>query len=292
MFKRILIYFHAMFPVQSWIGTWFGAAMVLNLAQRLGGTEVKIDSIVIRSGLAVCLFNLLMRVMDEFKDYNDDLINFPARPLPSRQVRFSDLKLVGWLCVVFSLVLSAWNGWVLLACAIVLIYLFLMLKWFFIENKMRKSLPLAFITHHPIVIWQSIYSMTVAWFAGFNTNIYSLLSLLPISLIATNWEICRKIRAPQDETTYTTYSKIWGARPAVLFAICLQAIIMGVVLYFLNVLHLSIWWSFGFAGTYFLLMIPSLLFFWSLNLIYPLRQVAETQMLLVVMTLMTAAWVS
>lgn len=291
MIKRILIYFHDMFPIQSWIGTWIGTAMVLNLAQKLGGTEVKIDMIVIRSGFAVCLFNLIMRVMDEFKDYDDDLVNFPDRPLPSRRVRFSDLKFLGWLCVICSLWLSLWNQWVLLASVAVLSYLLLMLKWFFIEKKMRKSLPLAFLTHHPIVVFQSFYTMTVAWFAGYNSNIYSLLSLLPISFIATNWEICRKIRAPQDETAYTTYSKIWGARTAVCAAIILQTIILGVVLYFMNKLNLSIWIGLGFTAVFIISMLPSLLFFWSLNLIYPLRQIAEAQMLLVVLTLMTVAWI-
>ena len=36
--------------------------------------------------------------MDEFKDYEDDLKNYPDRPLPSGRVLKSDLKPSGYAC--------------------------------------------------------------------------------------------------------------------------------------------------------------------------------------------------
>ena len=38
--------------------------------------------------------------MDEYKDYEDDLVNYPDRPLPSGRVLFKDLKVLASIVVV------------------------------------------------------------------------------------------------------------------------------------------------------------------------------------------------
>src|SRR5690606_27266141 len=99
-----------------------------------------------------------------------------------------------------------------------------MLKWVFMEDKMRKSLPFALATHHPIVFLNVTYLIIATLGASPNIDFTKMFYILPICLIFTNWEIARKIRMPVDETAYTTYSKIWGPRVAVAVAISLQVI--------------------------------------------------------------------
>lgn len=290
MILRLMAYFRAMFPLTSWVGTWLGGVMILNLIQRLGGKSPSVDLRVITAGLATCLFTLLIRVMDEFKDYQDDLINFPDRPLPSGKVTFADLKILGWSCVAVSLLVSVWHPYVLLAAAVVIGYSYLMLKWFFFEGAIRRSLPLAFFTHHPIAFLHGGYLITVAWAAGHHRNVVDLLSVLPITLMATNWEICRKIRAPELETAYTTYSKIWGPRQAALVALILQLLVLATGMHF--VYHLSHAWAWCavYAALHLVLMLPTLRFFVSLRLSSPLRQTAEGQILWLVASLFAAIW--
>jgi 4-hydroxybenzoate polyprenyltransferase len=261
------------------------------MAQRIGNHEVTIDGHVALTGLAVCLFTLLIRVMDEFKDYHDDLTNFPTRPLPSRRVRFFDLQVLGWCCVGMSLLISSWSVPSLLACLAVLGYSFLMLKWFFNEQAVRKSLPLAFLTHHPIVIFHAAYLLVVSYVSEYNTDIFLLASLLPLSFVGTNWEISRKIRQPSDETVYTTYSKIWGPRLAVIITIILQLIVLITGIHFIEEIGHSDAWTLGFGLVYLLTMVPALYFLLTLRLLCPLRKSAEGQILWVVVFLLAAAWV-
>ena len=135
-------------------------------------------------GPSISLFCLLMliRIMDEFKDYEDDLVNFPDRPLPSGKVLKKDLLILAVLCAIIPVALNFKNPLSLLGIGVVLIFSFLMLKWFFMEAKMRKSLIFAFVTHHPIVlIYNAYYLLAFPLFDNVNP-LSSYLAILPIAL--------------------------------------------------------------------------------------------------------------
>ena len=46
----------------------------------------------------------------------------------------------------------------------------------------------------------------------------NFLAVFTLYFPALIWEVTRKIRAPQDETNYTTYSKLFGYKKATTFA--------------------------------------------------------------------------
>ena len=91
--------------------------------------------------------------------------------------------------------------------------------WFFSRAKIQKSLPLALITHNPVQLIVNLYIISFACIkygielVSFN-NFLILITLYFSGLI---WEIGRKVRAPKDETEYTTYSKLFGHKKATLF---------------------------------------------------------------------------
>src|SRR5690606_5018273 len=153
---RIFIYLREMYPFASWLGTFLSGFMVITVVWRLKGNG-EFDWWTLRACFALCLFSLLLRVMDEFKDYQDDLKNFPERPLPSGRVLKSDLKVLGWLCVAGGFGLSLWEVHVAGYALVVLLFSYFMLKWFFREAEIRASLPLALLTHHPIVLLHFAY---------------------------------------------------------------------------------------------------------------------------------------
>jgi hypothetical protein len=289
MLKRIGIYLNEMFPITSFIGTMLTALAVQLTYLRLYGVSPRLELALFIPGMVLVLISLLLRIMDEFKDYQDDLRNFPDRPLPSGRVTHFDLKVLGWICVGGVVLLSTYSLPMFLWGIVTLAFTGLMLKWFFMETIMRKSLPLALVTHHPIVVYNFLYviiaSMEMYPGVDFGQSIY----ILPVVFIFTNWELTRKIRAPEQETAYTTYSKIMGPRPAILTALLLQLLFIGAVVLILMKIFTPAWLVSLFLLVQAGLLMPSLIFLLRLSQPRPLKQYAEAQILVVVGTLFVAA---
>lgn len=289
MLGRITIYLKEMFPLTAIIGSIITAFAVQLAYLKLYGLKPGNYFVMVVPGIVLTAISLLIRIMDEFKDYKDDLTNFPERPLPSGRVKKSDLINLGIFCVLLVIFLSLTSLKLLIWALITLSFTFLMLKWFFIESIMRKSLPLAFVTHHPIVLFNFTYLMIACTQYDPSVDLQKAFYILPICLIFTNWEIVRKIRQPEDETGYTTYSKIWGPRPAIVIAIILQLVFNSTLIFIFEKFHSPLWLWILFIIVSLILMGPSFLFFVTLKLKRPLKEVAELQILFVVLTLLASA---
>ncbi len=290
MLKRLAIYLNEMFPITSFIGTLLTAFAIQLSYLRLFSNPTKFHYQMLLSGIVITAVTLLIRIMDEFKDFEDDKRNFPNRPLPSGKVHSSDLKVLAFVCVALILLLSLTSINLFIFSLITLGYTLLMLKWFFIENKMRQSLPLAFLSHHPIVIFNVVY-LLLGMIETFSDLDWSKAYLvLPVALIFTNWEIARKIRSPKDETAYTTYSKIWGPRVAIAVSILLQmAYTTSVSLIFIH-LGTPVFLRTVFLVFMLIMMIPSARFLIDLKFKAPLKTNAESQILLILGFLVAACF--
>ncbi len=235
-----------MYPPLYALSVSLGVLLYWLVNLRLTGNHFEFNKFLLINIISTNCFVLLIRIADEFKDYQDDLINFPQRPLPSGRVERKDLK------VLASVILG-----VLLSCniffknsqvglLIVLLYTGLMTKWFFIESRMRKSLPLALLSHHPIVyihyfyqflIFSSLYEVKPFWY----------FYCIPLGFMATSWEFARKTRLKQEENTYTTYSKLYGLKSSLfLIFICMTITSIGLILLYktLNVNPIFPWLTF------------------------------------------------
>lgn len=289
MLKRIGIYLSEMFPLSAFIGSILTAVAVQLTYLRL--YDLKPESIfhLIVPAIVLTAVSLLIRIMDEFKDYQDDLTNFPERPLPSGRVLKTDLIGLGYFCVMLILFLSMTSTSLLVWSVVTLAFTGLMLKWFFIEGIMRKSLPLAFISHHPIVLFNFIYLLIACMQMNSIVNWEKAFYILPICLIFTNWEVVRKIRAPEQETSYTTYSKIFGPRVAISIALILQLVFVLTVYNIFQLLDTPWILRSIFLTLQLILISPSVYFLFTLKLRRPLKPFAETQILVVVISLLAAA---
>ena len=94
-----------------------------------------------------------------------------------------------------------------------------MAVWFFQKHKIAKSLPLALVTHNPVQIFINLYivSFTITKYNLPFLNLTNVLALLTLYFPALIWEVSRKIKAPEDETEYVTYSKLFGYKKAINF---------------------------------------------------------------------------
>jgi 4-hydroxybenzoate polyprenyltransferase len=162
-----------------------------------------------------------LRIADEFKDYETDLKLFPERPYPSGRVRKTDLIV---LLVFVSAVAAALNVLFMnnpVFFAILVGYAVLMSVWFFSRHRIQKSLLLALVTHNPVQLVLNLYIISFACIKyglpifTFDNVVIAFTLYFP-GLI---WEVSRKIRAPEDETEYVTYSKIFGYKKATRFVL-------------------------------------------------------------------------
>lgn len=174
--------------------------------------------------LAVIAFFFHLRVFDEHKDYQNDLVYHPQRVLQSGLVSLRDLRIAGALAIlteaIFSAVLSA--DAFLLWC-VCFAYSLLMLMEFFVSKWLHRHFLLYAVSH------MMVMPMMVFWIAAMNQR----LDDLPASWVwmaclsffsGMAFEISRKIKSPEDERDgVMTYSKLLSPRGAAVSAwMCLM----------------------------------------------------------------------
>lgn len=289
MIKRIFIYLNEMFPIPAFVASIISALAIELVYLRLYDIRPAWGLPLFLPGLVITFVSLLIRVMDEFKDFQDDLNNFPERPLPSGRVKKKDLVILGIFCAIMIIALSSTSISLLIWGILTLGFTGLMLKWFFIEDIMRKSLPLAFITHHPIVLFNFVYLIVACMQMNSSVGWDKWYYIVPVCLIYTNWEVMRKIRAPEQETSYTTYSKIMGPRPAIMVALVLQLIFIITVLRIFAELGSPVFVRIIFVLLQLALAFPGMRFLFTLKLKGPLKPNSEGQILVVLGFLLAAA---
>ena len=235
---RLRLYLGEMYPVPQRLP--MAAVISVSLATvlaRLQGLEVqRVSTTTLLGTWAVFAFLLVLRLMDELKDVEVDRALFPERPLPSGRVRESDLT--GALVVVATLFVGAHAGAgpALGTATLVLGYAVLMFHWFFVPERMRPHLPLTLATHTPVIPLLLLHLVTLFTSAsglGARDVPWPAVLVLVGSCWAGffAWEIARKIRAPEEETAYVTYSHLLGPRGAVMLAASAQTLSVGLGLW-------------------------------------------------------------
>ncbi|MEM7396162.1 MAG: hypothetical protein AAF492_27830 [Verrucomicrobiota bacterium] len=286
MFKRTITYLNEMFPLASVI-SGFLLAVAYHLALLfLNRADFALPLSFYCSAATLVLLTLLLRIMDEFKDYEDDLTNFPDRPLPSGKVQHADLRTLMTLVILAIVALNLIDQEMLVGAVVCLVFSWLMFKWFFMEQVMRRSLPLALVTHHPIVYLQYLY-LTLAYISsGQPFEPITAAICIPMGFAVTNWEFSRKLRSPDEESDYTTYTKIWGLKPAAAVTISTQLITLVGLEIYLYYTSTPIWYSVAFALCYVGLMLPYFRFFHTARHALPMKDYSQRMALFVLLTIL------
>jgi hypothetical protein len=223
---RVRLYVGQMFPlpVMAASATFHFLAVWFALQALAGIAPVQITPAAVRGAASVFLILLLMRLYDELKDAASDIVLGRAgdplyrdRVLVTGAVHITDVHWLRWVVTASLIVVNmpftaTWRSatfWILFGV------MWLSFKWFFWPG-MSRHLLLAFVTHNPISLL--VVGYVVALFADeFGTGrltTSTLLLMLGLWLPVATWETSRKIRAPGEETAYSTYSKVLGWRVA------------------------------------------------------------------------------
>ena len=233
MLKRLHIYFKERYPlfVRFLLGVIIFGEIYFIILLNFGVTEFKTDFWNIMGAFTgaytIFAFLLWLRIADDLKDDETDKRLFPERPLARGAVTKWDIRIAAIffsaIAVVLNVVFMREN---LLFFAILYAYGFLMRNWFFAKYKIQPSLPLAVITHNPVQIVMNLYiiAYTVQLYDLPAISPWTILTLWTLYFPALIWEISRKIRAPKDETEYTTYSKLFGYKKMTKFVMILTLV--------------------------------------------------------------------
>jgi 4-hydroxybenzoate polyprenyltransferase len=218
---RIWRYLLVMFPphlmLLSGVAKFYAAYFCLQALASEESVHISLRSI--GGAISIVLFSLLLRVYDELKDAKADIRlgragdpRYRDRPIVTGAVTIEDLGILRW---VVSALLVAINlpmgGWSLIGFAVLFLVTWLSFNWFF-WPAISRHLLLAFITHNPISLFFAGY--IVAVYAGdygvHSVDAWALILLIAFWAPLGAWETARKIRAPEDESDYQTYSRVFG----------------------------------------------------------------------------------
>lgn len=235
-FPRMHAYLKEMFPLTGHL------AIALLAALGIAGFTATVQRVhaapahVVSAAWNIFAILLTLRLMDELKDKDIDRQLFPDRPLPSGRVLESDIRLSLVLVMALYLASNLRSPLVAASAAFVLSYALLMYRRFFAPTLLKKSLPITLLTHTPIIplIWLQAF-ITVAQLSGISA---SSMAWRPIALFVAmswmsilGWELSRKIRSPEEENEYVSYSQILGRAGAVAAAWAAQTVTLGICIY-------------------------------------------------------------
>lgn len=236
MLKRWNLYCREMYPIFQGLVVAFileGALYLLTALRFQIPFSLSPGEIV--GFFTVFFFLLFLRIADDFKDEELDKRLFPHRPYPSGRVTKRDLQILMGVCVVAMVLpnLLFVDKISLLWFFALMAYMVLMSLWFFQKKRIQNNLLLALVTHNPCMLLLNYYLLSITCqrfhlpLLTFDFLCINLMLYIP----ALEFEISRKIRAPQEETAYVTYSKVLGLRGAVLLFLSVSLVEVTATIY-------------------------------------------------------------
>ncbi len=216
---RLRTYFRVMFPL--WVNVPAGLLMFwsFSVAVRAAqGLPMSFGLVELRGAVTVLLCMLLPRLLDELKDEDIDASLFPHRPLVTGEVLYSDIRFLTLGAILLAVGLNLGGGPSTAAFLLFFALLVLSWQWWMFPQFVASRTGLVLLTHQPLAPALLLYVYALNLEATGATPDFYVATLLCVifwfPLFA--WEIGRKVRSPQDETEYWTYSRMWGPRAAAL----------------------------------------------------------------------------
>jgi 4-hydroxybenzoate polyprenyltransferase len=217
MWRYLLVMFPPHFMLLSGVAKFYAVYFSLQALATGGYVHITLSSLA--GAFSIVLFSLLMRIYDEMKDAEADIRlgragdpRYRDRPIVTGAVTMDDLVVLRWLTTALLIVINVpLGGWPLIGFAVLFLVTWLSFKWFFCP-VISKYLLLAFLTHNPITLFFGAYivAVYVGDYGINNVDAWALVLMMVFWAPLGAWETSRKIRAPEDETDYQTYSQVFG----------------------------------------------------------------------------------
>lgn len=203
----------------------FAHILVINATTSIFATSV--DDLFLLIGVSAFYFKL--RLYDEVKDYELDVVINPHRPLPRGLLSHQDMYAGMFVCIIIELLCFSIQGInSIVSITIPILYSLLMYKEFFIKEKIRPHLTTYALSHTVVT---TLLSFAIFSFLSQKTFLEVILDKTLLSFALANWmlfnlfEFGRKTFATSEEReNVDTYSSLFGRTGAVALVIS-QALI-------------------------------------------------------------------
>jgi 4-hydroxybenzoate polyprenyltransferase len=213
------------------IVSYYSSNQFLSEALASPDAPMRYSSATIVGALSLLAVFFHLRVFDEHKDYEEDCRNYPERVLQSGLITLSNLTLLGRIAIGFELLAAGiWAHFVspapLVAVLVVIAFSLLMRYEFFVGEWLRRHFLLYAISHMLIMplLAMLVFSYTTGRFFWEASGWYWFYAFVGF-FVTFNWEISRKIRAPEDEREgIETYTKVFGTYGAAYAVLAVRVI--------------------------------------------------------------------
>jgi 4-hydroxybenzoate polyprenyltransferase len=168
---------------------------------------------------------LMVRIIDEFKDYEEDKKYRPYRPVPRGLVSLKELGILFIICAIIQMIITFLiNKKGIVYLIFVWIIFAIMTKGFFIKSVLDKHILLE------VLLDELLMPVLVLYLTSFigNIQIEFIYEILLMSYFVS-WivEIARKIRCKEDEEKgVKTYTAVFGIKKAVLILSTIEIILI------------------------------------------------------------------
>lgn len=169
----------------------------------------------------VFLVLLHIRIFDEHKDYDKDVIAYPERVLSKGIITLKDLRTLLYITVLIEFLISMYLGstqavvWLL-----ILGWSLLMLYEFFVPEFLNEHMGLYLVSHQILLPIVMLFGFSMRYDLGLiNSNDLKIIVLLMIGTMCATitYEIARKTWSEDREHEHAdSYSKFWGIGKAVI----------------------------------------------------------------------------
>lgn len=159
------------------------------------------------------IFFAELRLMDELKDYDTDIVAHPERPLPRGLLAISEVKrVIAWLLALLVLWAAVSAAVLHLAAGLcflaVVFWLWLMYREFFVPAWLSERPLLYALSHQIVLLPLAAYPVALT-----NTAFLSAAETYAFTLISVgaffSYEVCRKLD-PEAEPVLRTYLSVYG----------------------------------------------------------------------------------
>lgn len=173
--------------------------------------------IIIPMTIVTFLQFLMVRIVDEFKDYKEDCKYRPYRPVPRGLIKLKELKILFIICALLQIIITlvATKNRIISIIYLLIMWIFfaIMSKGFFIKKILEKHLLLEVLLDEIMMPLMVLYISSFIEI-GINKNTWKILLLSYI--ISWIVEIARKIRTKeQEEKGVKTYTAMFGIPKAI-----------------------------------------------------------------------------
>jgi len=239
------VYLREMYPVPARLvtATLLYLSFTLILAAIQGQPPQWKAGWILLGGLGGFLVAFILRLMDELKDSQLDQKLFPERPVPSGRVTLTDIRVTLWAAAALFLLLHANAGAAFVSAVLLVTYSLFMFRYFFLPSRWKALLLVNLATHNPVVAVLLLhYVVLFALQYGIPFGLLRVEILVVLGMywaLLLSWELSRKVRYPEEETEYQTYSRIFGPFKAVVVAWGVQTVAVGAGVFLATVGGLS-----------------------------------------------------